>query len=122
MSPFRGWGVFGKVTHELNQKHNLQIAYLLDQNVTENANVGGIAQVDNGYRRPNRNDNIIASDTGVLSPSIVNELRVQWQRNDRLAEPNSSQGPEIVRPSSQIGRNSGGRFGSSRTRFRSRTR
>ena len=111
LSPFRGWGVFGKLTHQLNQQHNVQVAYLLDQNVTENANVGGIAQIDNGYRRPNRNDNVIASDTGVLSASVVNEIRMQWQRNDRLAEPNSSQGPEVVRPSSQTGRNSGGRFG-----------
>jgi hypothetical protein len=111
LSPFRGWGVFAKVTDQINAKHSLQLAYLLDQNTTENANVGGIAQIDNGYTRPNRNDNVIASDTGVLSSTVVNELRVQWQRNDRLAEPNSSQGPEIRRPSSQTGRNSGGRFG-----------
>jgi Carboxypeptidase regulatory-like domain/TonB dependent receptor len=111
ISPFRGWGVFAKVTHQLNQKHSLQFAYLLDKNTTENANVGGIAQVSNGYFRPNRNDTLIASDIGVLSPTLVNELRAQWQKNDRLAVPNSDQGPEVVRPSSQIGRNSGGVFG-----------
>ncbi|HEV7499297.1 MAG TPA: carboxypeptidase regulatory-like domain-containing protein, partial [Vicinamibacteria bacterium] len=111
ISPFRGWGVFAKVTHQLNQKHSLQFAYLLDKNTTENANVGGIAQISNGYFRPNRNDTLIASDIGVLSPTLVNELRAQWQKNDRLAVPNSDQGPEIVRPSSQIGRNSGGVFG-----------
>jgi len=111
ISPFRGWGVFSKLTHQLNAKHTLQVSYLLDKNTTENANVGGIAQISNGYFRPNRNDTLIASDVGVLSPSLVNEVRVQWQKNDRLALPNSDQGPEIVRPSSQTGRNSGGRFG-----------
>lgn len=111
IQPFRGWGVFSKLTHQLNQKHSLQLAYLLDKNTTENANVGGIAQISNGYFRPNRNDTIIASDVGVLSPTLVNELRVQWQKNNRLAVPNSDQGPEVVRPSSQIGRNSGGVFG-----------
>jgi hypothetical protein len=111
LSPFRGWSVFSKLTHQINAKHSLQVAYLLDKNITENANVGGIAQIDNGYTRPNRNDNVIVSDTGVLSSTVVNEIRFQWQRNDRLAEPNSSQGPEIRRPSSQTGRNSGGRFG-----------
>lgn len=111
ISPFRGWGVFAKVNHQLNAKHMLQISYLLDQNTTENANVGGIAQLDNGFRRPNRNDAVILSDVGVLSPSVVNELRIQWQKNDRLAEPNSANGPQIQRPSSQTGRNAGGRFG-----------
>jgi outer membrane receptor protein involved in Fe transport len=111
ISPFRGWGVFSKLTHQLSPKHTLQIAYLLDKNTTENANVGGIAQIDNGYYRPNRNDTVIASDIGILSPTLVNELRVQWQKNDRLAVPNSEIGPEIVRPSSQTGRNSGGVFG-----------
>ena len=100
-----------KLTHQLSPKHTLQIAYLLDKNTTENANVGGIAQIDNGYYRPNRNDTIIASDIGILSPTLVNELRVQWQKNDRLAVPNSEVGPEIQRPSSQTGRNSGGTFG-----------
>ena len=111
IQPFRGWGVFSKLTHQLSPKHTLQLSYLLDKNTTENANVGGIAQISNGYFRPNRNDTVIASDIGVLSPTTVNELRVQWQKNNRLAIPNSDQGPEIVRPSSQTGRNSGGVFG-----------
>ncbi len=111
ISPFRGWGGFGKITHQLNAKHTLQLSYLLDKNTTENANVGGIGQIDNGFTRPNRNDTVILGDVGVLSPGMVNELRIQWQRNDRLAEPNSANGPEIARPSSRTGRNSGGRFG-----------
>lgn len=111
ISPFRGWGVFSKITHQLNPKHTMQLSYLLDKNTTENANVGGIAQIENGFTRPNRNDTVILSDVGVLSPGVVNELRVQWQKNDRLAEPNSTRGPQIQRPSSQTGRNAGGRFG-----------
>lgn len=111
ISPFRGWGLFTKLTHQLNQKHSLQLSYVLDKSVTENANVGGIAQPDNGLRRPWRNDNIILSDIGVLSPSTVNTLRIMWQLNDRKATPNSSQGPQITRPSSQTGRNSSGNFG-----------
>jgi len=111
VSPLRAWGVFAKLSHQLSPKHTLQLSYLLDKNTTENANVGGLAQVSNGYYRPNRNDTVIASDVGVLSPVLVNELRIQWQKNDRLAVPNSEQGPEIVRPSSIINRNSGGEFG-----------
>ena len=111
ISPFRGWSGFGKMTHQLSTNHSLQLSYLLDKNVTENANVGGIAQIDNGYLRTNRNDNILVSDVGVLSPTVVNELRVMWQRNDRVAVPNSELGPEINRPSSKTGRNSGGQFG-----------
>ena len=87
ISPFRGWSAFGKITHQLSANHSLQLSYLLDKNVTENANVGGIAQIDNGYLRTNRNDNVIVSDVGVLSPTVVNELRVMWQRNDRVAVP-----------------------------------
>jgi Carboxypeptidase regulatory-like domain/TonB dependent receptor-like, beta-barrel len=117
ISPLRAWGVFAKLNHQLNTKHTLLLSYLLDKNTTENANVGGIAQPDNGYFRPNRNDTVIASDVGVLSPTLVNELRVQWQKNDRVAIPNSDQGPEIVRPSSQTGRNSGGRFGQLEKKF-----
>jgi hypothetical protein len=101
ISPFRGWGAFAKITHQLNEKHSLQLSYILDKNTTENANVGGIAQVDNGLLRPNRNDNVIFTDTGVLSPTVVNTLRVLWQNNDRKAIPNSEQGPQITRPSSQ---------------------
>jgi hypothetical protein len=111
ISPFRGWSAFAKVTHQLTTKHTLQFSYLLDKNVTENANVGGIAQIDNGFLRTNRNDNVIVSDVGVLSPTVVNELRVMWQSNDRVADPNSATGPEISRPSSRTGRNAGGRFG-----------
>lgn len=111
ISPVRGWGAFAKITHQLNEKHNLQLTYILDKNVTENANVGGIAQPDNGLKRPNRNDNIILSDVGVLSPGVVNTLRIMWQNNDRKAIPNAAQGPQIQRPSSQTGRNAGGNFG-----------
>jgi outer membrane receptor protein involved in Fe transport len=111
ISPFRGWGAFGKITHQLSAKHTLQISYLLDKNTTENANVGGIGQIDNGLFRTNRNDNIILSDVGVLSPTVVNELRIMWQKNDRVAEPNSANGPQISRPSSRTGRNAGGAFG-----------
>ena len=111
ISPFRGWSAFGKVTHQLSTRHTLQLSYLLDKNVTENANVGGIGQIENGYLRTNRNDNLIVSDVGVLSPTVVNEFRVMWQRNDRVADPNSAIGPQISRPSARTGRNSGGRFG-----------
>ena len=79
--------------------------------------MGGIAQISNGYFRPNRNDTVILSDVGVLSPTLVNELRVHWQKNDRLAEPNSAQGPEISRPSSRIERNAGGVFGQLEKKF-----
>jgi hypothetical protein len=111
ISPLRGWSIFSKVSHQLNEKHTLQFSYLLDKNTTENANVGGIRQIENGYTRPNRNDNIILSDIGVLSPSVVNELRIQWQKNSRLALPNSDVGPEISRPSSLTGRTASGAFG-----------
>lgn len=111
ISPFRGWGLFTKLTHQLNEKHSLQLSYILDKSTTENANVGGISQPDNGLYRPWRNDNIILSDTGVLSPGTVNTLRVLWQNNDRKAIPNSADGPQITRPSSQTGRNASGNFG-----------
>ena len=32
ISPFRGWGVFAKITHQLNPRHALQLSYLLDKN------------------------------------------------------------------------------------------
>ncbi|MFN8060437.1 MAG: TonB-dependent receptor [Vicinamibacterales bacterium] len=111
ISPFRGWGAFAKLTHQLSANHRLQATYILDKSVTENANVGGINQVDNGLRRPWRNDNIIFSDVGVLSSNIVNEVRGMWQLNDRKAVPNSTVGPQIARPSSQTGRNASGNFG-----------
>jgi outer membrane receptor protein involved in Fe transport len=115
--PTRVWTGFGKVTHQLTSQHTAQFSYLGDANTADGEGVSGIVQPSNGFRRDIDNHLFIVSDVGVLSPTLVNELRVQIQRRVQNSEPNTMEGPEIRRPSSVTGRNSGLPFGWDENKF-----
>ena len=100
-----------KLTHQVSTKNTLQLSYLYDTSTADGEGVSGINQPSNGFARAIDNHLFIANDVAVLSDAVVNELRVQFQRRVQRLEPNTMEGPEIRRPSSVTGRNSGLPFG-----------
>lgn len=109
--PTRQLTAFSKMTQQLNAKHTFQASFLYDTSKADGEGVSGINQPSNGFKRHINNYLFIANDVGVLSPTVVNEVRFQYQRRMQDSTPDTLQGPEIDRPSSITGRNAGLPFG-----------
>ncbi|MEO8029028.1 MAG: carboxypeptidase-like regulatory domain-containing protein, partial [Bryobacteraceae bacterium] len=101
--PTRETLLFGKVTHQLNEKNLLQVNYNFDKITTGNQSVGGISLPDHSFTRKSTSNNVIFGDTTLLGPTTINELRVQFQRRDAGNIPDMPGRPEIRRPSSITG-------------------
>lgn len=109
--PTRVFTIFSKATHQLNPQNTFQLSYLFDKSDANGEGISGINQPSNGFRRGIRNNLLIGSLVSVISPTVVNDLRVQFQRRYQRSTPNTPEGPEIRRPSSITGRTSNSPFG-----------
>jgi len=109
--PTRVFTIFSKGTYLAGPKSTFQLQYLFDTSDAAGEGVSGINQPSNGFRRDIDNHLFIVSNVSVLSSSLVNDAKVQFQRRVQETTPNTMEGPEIRRPSTVTGRNSGQPFG-----------
>ena len=95
----------GKITLKINPSHKLDATYLYDDDNDVNKNVGGSIAADRGFDDLNSSYFATASLTSVISPALVNELRVNRsiQRLMRTIPASSHFLPGLDFPSVRIG-------------------
>jgi hypothetical protein len=90
---YRGWLAFLRLDHQINNKHNLFLRGDVDsfRDSNPNGTVGGnnLPSVDRIFRR--RTYAVEGGETAVLSPSLLNNLRLQFQ----LASPITAFDPVV---------------------------
>ena len=90
---YRGWLGFARLDHQINNRHNLFLRADADsfRDTNPNGTVGGnnLPTVDRIFRR--RTYAIEAGETAVLSPTLLNNLRLQFQ----LASPITAFDPVV---------------------------
>src|ERR1039457_7247375 len=105
---YRGWLAFFRLDHQLNDKNNLFFRGNLDGFYDTNPNgaVGGnnLPSVDRIFRR--RTYSTELGETAVLSPTLLNSVRLQWQ----LASPITEFDPVIYGTQYAVPISTGGTF------------
>jgi hypothetical protein len=105
---YRGWLGFLRVDHQINERHQLFFRGNLDgfHDTNPNGTVGGnnLPSVDRVFRR--RTYSTEVGETAVLSPSLLNNLRVQFQ----LASPITQFDPVVYGTQYQVPISAGGVF------------
>jgi hypothetical protein len=105
---YRGWLGFFRLDHQLNDKNNLFFRGNLDgfHDTNPNGAVGGnnLPSVDRVFRR--RTYSTELGETAVLSPALLNSLRLQFQ----LASPITQFDPVIFGTQFQVPISTGGTF------------
>jgi hypothetical protein len=84
------FAVLGRVDYEINQNHRFNIRYSYSRNTAENATSTGnaispntnFALSNNGTEKDNTNT-VVGQFASILNPSLVNELRGQYSREER---------------------------------------
>jgi hypothetical protein len=105
---YRGWLGLVRLDHQINNKHSLFFRGNLDgyHDTNPNGAVGGnnLPTVDRVFRR--RTYSTEAGETAVLSPSVINNIRLQFQ----LASPITQFDPVVYGTQFQVPVSTGGTF------------
>jgi hypothetical protein len=105
---YRGWLGLGRIDHQINERHTLFFRSNLDgfHDTNPNGAVGGnnLPSVDRIFRRRTYSEEL--GETAVLSPRLVNSLRLQFQ----LASPITEFDPVILGTQFQVPISTGGTF------------
>ena len=91
--------LFGRTDFVLNQSNTLNVQYTYTHFRGENFNFDTARQdtsVEGNYTRKNSSNGLKASLVTVFSPTVVNEVRGQVATDNRLEEPNSTDGQAVV--------------------------
>jgi hypothetical protein len=105
---YRGWLGFGRLDHQINERNNIFFRSLLDGFYDTNPNgaVGGnsLPTVDRVFRRRTYSEEL--GETAVLSPTLLNSARLQFQ----LASPITEFDPVIYGTQLVVPISAGGTF------------
>ena len=105
---YRGWLGFLRIDHQINERHQLFFRGNLDgfHDTNPNGTVGGnnLPSVDRVFRR--RTYSTEVGETAVLSPTLLNNVRVQFQ----LASPITQFDPVVYGTQYQVPISTGGTF------------
>jgi len=91
--------VFGRTDFVLNQANTLNIQYTYTRFRGENFNFDTARQdtaVEGNYTRNNSSNGLKGSLVTILSAEAVNEIRAQVATDDRIEQPNSTDGQAVV--------------------------
>ncbi len=91
--------LFGRTDFVLNQANTLNIQYTYTRFRGENFNFDTARQdtaVESNYTRNNSSNGLKGSLVTVFNPQIINEIRTQVATDNRLEEPNSTNGQAVV--------------------------
>jgi hypothetical protein len=93
--------------YQYTTNHTLVVKYRFDQTKEIAGNIGDLNTYERGYDRTFRNQDVTASETWILSPRAVNEVRFQYSRLYRQFDTDgysAADAPAIVRPSANLGK------------------
>lgn len=91
--------LFGRTDFILNQKNTLNVQYTYTRFSGENFNFDTARQdtaVAGNYTRKNSSNGLKGSLVSVFNPKVINEIRAQAATDNRLEEPNSTDGQAVV--------------------------
>jgi hypothetical protein len=71
-----------RVTHDFSATHRLQLGYNFEYSHLDNAGVGGIVLAEAGYNNDSREDDLIFNDRIILTPSLINQLLVTFEKDE----------------------------------------
>jgi hypothetical protein len=90
--------LLGRVDYEINSNHRFNVRYSYSRNNAENANATGnalfpntVSALSNNGTEKDRTNTVVGQFASILSPTIVNEFRGQYSREQRPRETNSDQ-------------------------------
>lgn len=104
IAPNRDDNLFFRTDFNLSPTHSLMVRLSGDDRVTSDLNVGGIATPETGFKLKERDGQLAASLTSVISSNLLNEARFlsAASRFDQFA---NSERPGVERPSGAFGGN-----------------
>jgi hypothetical protein len=73
-----------RVTHDFSVSHRLAVGYNFQQSSSINAGVGGIILAEAGYNLASREDDAIFNDRLILSPNLINQLQVTFEKDEDI--------------------------------------
>ncbi len=89
--------LLGKIDNQLNLNNRFSLRYNFSDNKGENTtdNYRTTGWSNNGIEK-NRFHTVVGNLTSLLSYSLSNELIIQWAKEERPREPNSTNIPEVI--------------------------
>jgi hypothetical protein len=106
-NPEDGHQAFVKSDQRINERHSLSLRYRADKNTQTGNGIGGLNTRERGTNSNSLVQDIVASETFVISSRALNELRFQFGRQSTF---NNTDGwstagmPEINRPTGRFGK------------------
>lgn len=76
--------------YAINQSNTLIVRYNYNRNRTENQGIGGFTLPERGFNTLNTNQNIQVTETAILNPTTINEMRFQYSFGRSEQEGNNS--------------------------------
>lgn len=86
LTPQRRLTLSPRFDYQLNAKNTLVARYTYTRNTTENAGAGGFSLPERAYDTSSSEHTLQLTETVILSPTIINETRLQYIRTRRDAE------------------------------------
>jgi hypothetical protein len=106
-NPEDGSQYFGKTDNRLNDAHSLSVRYRADKNLQKGNGIGGLNTKERGSNTDRLDQDVILSETWVVSSRVLNEFRFQFARRSTFTDTEgySVDGmPQIDRPSGNFGK------------------
>ncbi|ADV83621.1 TonB-dependent receptor [Terriglobus saanensis] len=70
-----------RITHEFSASHRLSLQYNVSDVVTRNQGVGGLVLGSAGLNTQSREDDVILNDRIIISPSLLNQLQLFYEKD-----------------------------------------
>jgi Carboxypeptidase regulatory-like domain len=70
-----------RVARDLSANHRVSLQYNVEDVITRNQGVGGLVLGDTGVNTQSREDDIVFNDSYTVSPSIVNQLQLFFEKD-----------------------------------------
>ena len=72
----------GRVTHDFSANHRFSLGYNVESSYNTDQGIGGITLPEAGYNQVSREDDAIFNDRIILSPSLINQLLITFEKDE----------------------------------------
>ncbi len=89
-TPVRDYETTLRATHDFSPSHRFSAAYHWEYHTQLNSGVGGIVLQEAGIGTSEREDDAIFNDRQILSPNLINQLQVTFEKDESVTVSNSN--------------------------------
>jgi hypothetical protein len=75
-----------RVMHDFSDNHRLQVGYNFEDYAENNSGVGGLTLAEAAVNVASREDDLIFNDRLILSPNLVNQLLVTFEKDENVTQ------------------------------------